>query len=122
MTASYDGSIRIWSTETGICEHVLHYSTDNVVFNHNGKQILFVSGGISSIWDVETGIKIQDIEINNVELATFSPDDKTVAIATTDNSILLYSVIPFKELIEQTYERYKDFKLTLEEQKKYYLD
>lgn len=122
VTASYDGSIRIWSTETGICEHVLHYSTDNVVFNHNGKQILFVSGGISSIWDVETGIKIQDIEINNVELATFSPDDKTVAIATTDNSILLYSVIPFKELIEQTYERYKDFKLTLEEQKKYYLD
>lgn len=76
VTASYDGSIRIWSTETGICEHVLHYSTDNVVFNHNGKQILFVSGGISSIWDVETGIKIQDIEINNVELATFSPDDK----------------------------------------------
>ena len=122
VTASYDGSIRIWSTETGVCEHVLHYSTDNVVFNHNGKQILFVSGGISSIWDVETGIKIQDIEINNVELATFSPDDKTVAIATTDNSILLYPVIPYKELTEQTYERYKEFPLTSEERRKYYLD
>lgn len=122
VTASYDGSIRIWSTETGVCELVLNYSTENVEFNHNGKQIIFVSGGISSIWDVETGIKIQDIEVNNVELATFSPDDKTVAIATTDNSIILYPVIPFKELTEYTYERYKEFPITPEERKKYYLE
>lgn len=100
VTSSYDGSIRIWNAETGVCEQVLNYNTENVEFNHDGTQILFVSGGKPSIWDVETGIKIQDIEVNNVEMATFSPDDKTVALATTDNSILLYPVVPFKELAE----------------------
>lgn len=122
VTSSYDGSIRIWNIATGVCEQVFEYSTDNAVFNYDGTKILFVSGGKASIWNVEAGIKIQDIDVNNVETATFSPNDKTVVLVMSDQSILLHSIIPFKELIEQTYERYKVFPLTPEERRKYYLD
>ena len=121
VTSSYDGTIRIWSTETGNCEQIFDYSTENVEFNHDGTKILFVCNGKASILDVVTGIKIQDIDVDNVEFATFSPDDTIVALGTS-NQYILYPIIPFKELIEKTYERYKEFPLTPEERRKYYLD
>ena len=121
VTASYDGSIRIWNTETGICKHIIDCSAKYAEFNLDNSKILSVTEDVRvSIWDVETGMKIQDID-TPVDNATFSPDGQSIAI-TTDNTILIYPFIPFKKLIDQAYERYKEFLLTPEERKKYYLE
>ena len=121
VTTSYDGSIRIWNAETGICKHIIGCSAKHAEFNHDNSKILSVTEGVrASIWDVETGIKIQDID-TPVDNAVFSPDGQSIAI-TTDNTILIYSFMPFSKLIDQAYERYKDYLLTPEERKKYYLE
>jgi WD40 repeat protein len=121
VTTSYDGSIRIWNTETGICKHIIDCSAKYAEFNHDNSKILSVTENVRvSIWDVETGMKIQDID-TPVDNAVFSPDGQSITI-TTDNTILIYPFIPYSKLIEQAYARYKDFLLTPEERKKYYLD
>lgn len=121
VTTSYDGSIRIWNAETGTCKLVIGCSAKYAEFNHDNSKILSVTEGVrASIWDVETGMIIQNID-TPVDKATFSPDGQSIAI-TTDNTILIYPFIPFSKLIDQAYERYKDFLLTPEERKKYYLE
>jgi WD40 repeat protein len=121
VTTSYDGSIRIWNAETGFCKHIISCSAKYAEFNHDNSKILSVTEGVrASIWDVETGMKIQDID-TPVDNAVFSPDGQSITI-TTDNTILIYPFIPYSKLIEQAYARYKDFLLTPEERKKYYLD
>lgn len=64
-------------------------------------------------------MKIQDID-TLVDNAVFSPDGQSIAITVGD--IHIYPIKPFDKLIEQAYERYKDYLLTPEERKKYYLD
>lgn len=120
-TTSYDGSMRIWNSETGICKHIIDCSAEYAEFNHDNSNILFVTKErTASILDVETGMNIQDIDVP-VDNATFSPDGQSIVISSAD-SILIYPVMPFSKLIEQAYERYKEFLLTPEERKKYYLD
>lgn len=120
VATSYDGSIRIWNTETGICKQIIDCSAKYAEFSHDNSKILSITEGVrASIWDVETGMKIQDID-TPVDNAVFSPDGQSIAI-TTDNTILIYPFISFRKLIDQAYERYKEFLLTPEERKKYYL-
>ncbi len=121
VTTSYDGSIRIWSTDTGSCKQRINYSAEYAEFNNNNSQIISVTiDGKASIWDVVTGMKIQEIEIP-VDKASFSSDDKSIVITTADG-ILIYPVVSYDKLTKLVYERYKKFLLTPEERKKYYLD
>ncbi len=59
VTASADGTARIWSVATGMCEQVLQGHTDEVysaVFNVAGDKVVTASGdGTARIWSVATG-------------------------------------------------------------------
>ncbi|MFP4004805.1 MAG: WD40 repeat domain-containing protein, partial [Alphaproteobacteria bacterium] len=58
VTASYDGTAKLWEAQTGklrktLSGHVL--PVNNAVFDQAGRRVATTSGGITRIWDVRTG-------------------------------------------------------------------
>ena len=90
LTASNDGTARIWDTETGQQFLSLegHRSrVSSAVFSSEDSRILTASGdGTARIWDAETGQQLLSIEghADYVNSAVFSSDDSRILTAGND--------------------------------------
>ena len=124
VSASYDRTIRIWDAETGKEQKVV-YAHDIVCsasFSPDGKHIISVSAdSTASIWDAETGMELRKFD-GSYTSATFSSDGKKIAFGSTDGTILIWDNPSLQQLIDDARERFKDYPLTPEERRKYYLE
>ena len=124
VSASDDRTIRIWDAETGkeqkvVYAHDIVYSAS---FSPDGKHIISVSAdGTARIWDTETGMELRKFDGSYIS-ATFSSDGKKIAFGSTDGTILIWDNPSLQQLIDDARERFKDYPLTPEERRKYYLE
>jgi len=107
VTASFDGTIRIWNAATGkewkwkmlkpnapISFHSISYSPDGKLIvscgNENGGHNL-IRNAIVHIWDANTGERLKEYIVlrNNANIlsTSFSPDGKSLLLAAEDNRI-----------------------------------
>ena len=108
VTASEDGTARIWNSETGLeiqslkslSGHTGYVSS--ATFSPDGKQIITASKDRTArIWDVDTGKEVQLLNGHSasVNSALFSPDGKQIVTAsggwTAFRSILSGQGIPY---------------------------
>ena len=125
-TASMDNAIRIWDVATG---RLIFSTTEDsgsnyhfISFNADGKYVLLTTlNGTFELWNVITGKQIFRVSDNAIT-ATFSPDGKHILSRSKDGTIKIYGFIPLQQLIDETYERFKNNPLTPEERRKYYID
>ena len=83
-----------------------------------------LSHDMLKIWDAETGILLKTIKVdsNGINSISFCPDNRHITFSTGDGIHLIYDFPPLQELIDQTREKFKDYPLTEEERKMYYLE
>ena len=130
VSASDDGTVRIWDAQTGKPNgDPLKGHTNCVIsaaFSPDGKRIVSASlDQTVRIWDVQTGMPIGDPLKGHTECvnsAAFSPDGKRIVSASSDFTSRIWDFPPLEDLIEQTRKRFKNRQLTPEERKKYYLE
>lgn len=127
VAATDNDILRLWNATTGVLvrEMVGHAKGINyVAFSPNGEYIVSASEDSTvRIWNVETGIEILKLDQNagRVFCAAFSPDGTRVVTAP-DEEIRIWDFPAIQDLIDQTREQFKDYPLTTEERKKYFLD
>ncbi|KAK1242827.1 hypothetical protein MKX08_005639, partial [Trichoderma sp. CBMAI-0020] len=96
-SASYDETVRIWSTETGKCEQVLQghsSSVNSVVFSHDSELVASASDdNTTRVWDTKTGECKQLLKghSNSVNSLMFSHNSELVATASGDKTIRIWS-------------------------------
>ena len=99
VTASYDGSARIWNVATGNLLHTLKGHTDWVntaEFSSDGKYIVTASyDGSARIWITATGKLLHSLvgHIGRVNTAEFNNDGKSVITASADGSARIWDAI-----------------------------
>ena len=100
---SIEGRVTLWDVNTGTVKFVLEagiQTISSISFNPDGSMLAICAAGrwgtntlFASLWDVEIGKKITDIEIENVATcSTFSPDGTTLAIGTMGGQVHLWDV------------------------------
>jgi len=95
-SASYDNTVRLWGSETGICVATLNgHSSDvnSVAFSPDGKLLASASSDYTvRLWDSTTGICHTTLEGHSdwVRQVAFSPDGKLLASASDDNTVRLW--------------------------------
>ena len=129
VSAGIDGTIRIWNAATGqqIGNPLEGHNSwvYSVSFSPDGKRIASAAGGdgMVRIWDTETGKQIGNpLYAGGCHSAAFSPDGRRIVSASSDGTIRIWDFPPLQELIDQTHERFKDYPLTPEERRQYYLE
>ena len=128
VSGSWDETIRIWDATTGKELETLEGHTNivySVSFSPDGKRI--VSGSSDRtirIWDATTGKELEILEghTGGVSSVSFSPDGKLIVSNSYDRTIRIWDFPPLQELIDKTREQFKDYPLTPEERRKYYLE
>jgi WD40 repeat protein len=87
ISSSYDGTVRMWEGRTGEYQGTLKRGTDELsafAVSPDGK--LLAGGGANKtvqLWDAQTGHELNTLTIANyVHAITFSPDGKTIAVAS----------------------------------------
>ena len=97
LTASGDGTARIWETYSGKLLNTLEGHTKSVksaVFSSDGKKILTASwDNTARIWDTSSGtlIKILKGHTNALDIAIFSPDERKILTKSQyDNTARLW--------------------------------
>jgi WD40 repeat protein/TPR repeat protein len=107
VTASSDGSARIWDTSTGR-QMVQFVGTDllnRAVYSHDGRRIVTASrDGSARVWDAATGREIAALigHTGPVESAAFSPDDRRVVTASHDRSARVWDATTGREILRLT--------------------
>lgn len=65
VSAAADSTLRIWSTETGVCEHVLSGHQGAITcFQHDGHKVVSGSEGGLKLWDIKSGMLVRDLITN----------------------------------------------------------
>ena len=96
VSASNDGSIRIWDVYSGKCMQVLEGHTDIVsmaLFSPNGKYIVSASkDGCIRIWDAKTGECLQTLHGHKkgVSSISFSPNGKRLVSTSEDSTVKVW--------------------------------
>lgn len=128
VSASYDYTIRIWDVETGKELNVLENHTDvvdAVTFSPDGKYIASAStDNTIRIWNAEVGSQIAMVQgqFKGFNAITFTSNGSKIVSASNDQFVRVWDFPALQDLIDQTREQFKDYPLTPEERKKYYLD
>jgi WD40 repeat protein len=96
------------AAKDGVREYV-RFNEKTLKFSPNNAMIASIdSQGVINLWDIETGksLKIQDKEMTPVMDVIFSPDNKIIAVAKTDDSIELWN---FRDsIITNTFKHYSE--------------
>ena len=93
ISASYDKTVRMWETATGICLSELEGHSDPVtavVFSPGGQMITSASRDKTvRIWDTATGLCRSELEDHSdwVTAVMFSPDGQLVVSASDDQTV-----------------------------------
>ena len=98
---------------------------NSAMFSSDGKYIVSASQDKTvKIWDIATGKELQTLEghTSYVNFASFSPDSKYIVTASDDKTIKIWDFPSFQDLIDDNYELFKEYPLTPEERRKYYLE
>lgn len=122
-------SIRIWNTRTGELLRKIegvdsHFNSAYFDPMDNKKIISASTDRTIRIWDVDSGLLMQTIQVHSgsVRNASFCSDGKYIVSASNDGTICICSFTPLQQLINQTNERFKERPLTTEEKKRYYIE
>lgn len=127
IAASTNEIISLWDALTGDLVREMKGHAKGVRYvdlSQDGKYLVSASEDSTvRIWNFETGVEILtlDRDSGRVFCASFSPDGRHVVTAP-DEEIRIWDFPSLQELINQTREQFKDFPLTQEDRKKYYLD
>ena len=112
-SGSFDETIRLWDTVTGLHKKTLIGHTDavtSVSFSPNGKMLVSGSlcfgvpfsnpGNAIHLWDTVTGLYEKTLigHTDAVTSVSFSPDGRTIASGSWDNTIRLWRVSPLRSL------------------------
>jgi WD40 repeat protein/energy-coupling factor transporter ATP-binding protein EcfA2 len=98
VTASYDGTARVWDVETGGAVGVPlqhHGPVPSAAFNHDGNRVVTASyDGTAQVWDVETGRAVgAPLQHHGYVLsAQFSPDGRRIVTASYDGKARVWDV------------------------------
>lgn len=128
VSASYDKNLILWDPNEGVQLRKMIGHTDwvyNVSFSSDSHYIVSCSKDRTvRVWDTSTGVPIQIYEgySNTALFATFTPGGRNIVSYSDDNTIRIWDFPPLQELIDQTRERFKDYPLTKEERRMYYLE
>lgn len=128
VSASFDKTIRIWDVATGKNIRTFEGHSEPVnsaMFSSDGKYIVSASQDKTvKIWDIATGKELQTLEghTSYVNFASFSPDSKYIVTASDDKTVKIWDFPSFQDLIDDNYELFKEYPLTPEERRKYYLE
>ena len=126
--ASTNFHIHVMDVKTGKDNRMFEGHTgyvNSIAFSNDGKYLLSSSDDKTiRIWDIDSGNEILQMvgHTNFVTDVTFNPKNNMIASVSSDESIRLWSLLPLKELIDKTRERFINRQLTPEERKKYYID
>ena len=95
VTASVDGSARLWDADTGHLEHILTNHTGEVTsvqFSPDGSRVVTASrDGTARIWDAANGTQVLVLAHEaGLTSAEFSPDGKSVATSSLDRTARLW--------------------------------
>jgi len=98
------GDVLLWRTHTGSLVRVLkRYSLEGVkaiCFSYDGKYIGSATMDLISLWETETGIRIQELEHNGVRVNSicFSPGGRYI-VSGNEEGIDIWRVVPKSEFI-----------------------
>jgi WD40 repeat protein len=95
VTASADGTARIWDSQTGKQLMVLRESdsVESATFSADGRRVVTASFDRDArIWNAETGeiVEILRGHINQVQAARFSPNGQYLVTMSYDNTVRLW--------------------------------
>jgi WD40 repeat protein len=104
VTASEDGTARLWDAESGIGLAVLEgheKALNSAAFSPDGKRVLTAADDQTArLWDVESGKQITVLQghTGKVYSVAFSPDGKRVVTAADDQTARLWDVESGKQI------------------------
>jgi hypothetical protein len=97
VTASSDGTARIWEAATGDLLHILegHRPVDHAAFSPDGARVVTASDDATArIWDAATGDLLEILEGHRDAIvdAAFSPDGGRLVTSSTDGTARIWDV------------------------------
>jgi WD40 repeat protein len=96
VTASCDGTIRLWDAQTGSSQGMIMQHEDaitSLVFSPEGKRLLSASrDGTARLWDAETGMPVAEPmqHKGRVFTARFDSDGNQVVTASEDGNVQIW--------------------------------
>ena len=103
VTASWDGTARIWDAATGaeLAQLEGHlFEVNYAAFSPTGDRVVTASDGIARIWDAATGAELSQLEGHGgrINCATFSPSGDRVVTASDDGTARIWDAATGAEL------------------------
>ena len=124
ITASIDGTARLWDAETGALRHILvsPQGSSTASFSRNGQRVITgAPNRFATLWDVETGKKLTTLSgpLRSGEIVGwFAEDDRVVMTGSMDTTLRRWDVattkLDYDDLFRQACT--KDGRLSPEEQ------
>jgi len=101
ITASEDGTARIWNTKTGALIATLHHGgpLNGAVFDSSGGRVITSAGHTAKIWNAATGMEVMDFQHEAAVLsAAFSPSGDRVITTSADCTARIWDATTSAEL------------------------
>ncbi|WP_371325231.1 pentapeptide repeat-containing protein [Dechloromonas sp. ZY10] len=104
VSTSYDHTLRIWDTHSGLSIATLEGHQDwvrSATFSPDGARIVSASDDNTlRIWDAHSGLSIATLEghQDRVRSATFSPDDTRIVSASDDHTLRIWDAHSYRAI------------------------